>query len=186
MPELLKDIETEKIYATASAYAERARVVPYVMGLDGDPNKLLKENKGNCTRKHLYLASHLINLGYKVQLGFASFDWTHLPIPREITGLLKDTSDTHMFLFARLNGNESIVDISWDPGMPLGFHSERWNGRSSMLLGVRPTRIWRQDIAPFKFKALAGKSKALLTEMIFGQDPTPFNDAFNSWISRSK
>lgn len=190
MLELIANLEREKKYAAASAYAERARVVPYVLGLDGDPKKLLKENKGNCTRKHLYLASQLTRLGYKVQLGFASFDWRHLPIPREITDLLKDPAATHMFLYAKFEGKESVVDITWDPQMPLGFVSSRWNGRSSMLLGVQPSRIWRMDVGPFRMRALAGKTKSILNELVFGKENTPrertpFNNAFNEWIGRS-
>ncbi|HLE49029.1 MAG TPA: hypothetical protein VI819_03300 [Patescibacteria group bacterium] len=179
-----KDWE-EVIYEAKSVFS-RVKNIPYVLGLDGNPKKLLVENKGNCTRKHLYLAAKLLPLGYKVSLGIATFNWRELPIPEEITALLKDPIDSHLFLYASLGGNESVVDATWDECMPEGFTRDYWDGENSTEIGVSVKNLYRQDLKAFQARLLLGKSLSIVRKSFGVQRVTPFNDAFNRWLGRSK
>jgi len=177
----IKDKET--IFDSASKIFGKVRDIPYVLGLDGNPNKLFVENVGNCTRKHLYLVPQLQALGYKITLGIAEFDWRDLPIPEEVISLLKNPIDTHLFLYAAYDGNETVVDATWDSGMPQGFFVNAWNGYDSTQIGVPVKIIHRKSYHIFKTKALVGA-----TMRPFRQDqnkPTPFNHAFNKWLHRN-
>ncbi|MFH1971032.1 MAG: hypothetical protein ABIJ05_01460 [Patescibacteria group bacterium] len=184
--EFFRNVDREEILCEAKTLFTKVRDIPYVLGLDGNPNKLLSEYKGNCTRKHLYLATKLIPLGYKISLGIATFDWKELPIPANITSLLKDPTDTHLFLYASLNGKESIVDATWDLQMPEGFIKDNWDGESSMPISVPIKSIWREDINIFQTKALVDKSLRILRNIFESKKPTPFNDAFNEWLGRTE
>lgn len=172
----------EVVTAEASRLFRTVRDVPYVLGVDGDPNKLFTDNLGNCTRKHLHLIPRLHALGYKITLGIAEFDWQDLPIPPDILQLLKDPIDSHLFLYASLDGNEMTVDATWDSGMPTGFFVNDWNGIDSSQISVPALRVRREN-----YHLLRGRV-TLLTALSYlrpaNDRPTPFNDAFNHWLSR--
>ncbi|MEK7526321.1 MAG: hypothetical protein AAB546_02485 [Patescibacteria group bacterium] len=171
----------EAVFAQAAEFFERAKNVPYVLGLDGNPNRLFVENAGNCTRKHFYLASRLQTLGYQVALGVAEFDWRNLPIPTEITSLLKNPVDSHLFLYATYGNGEMIVDATWDSGMPQGFLVNTWNGHDNTQIGVPAIRIYRENYQLTRAKALMG---SVVRSVRQDRKPTPFNDAFNEWLHR--
>lgn len=176
-------LTNEKILAEASMIFARVRNVPYVMGLDGNPLKLFTENKGNCTRKHAYLAHELQGLGYQIRYGIALFDWRDLPIPDELFSLLKDPIDTHLFIYASQNEKEVTVDATWDPEMPVGFPTISWDGQNSTPIAVPALRVTRihpriLDARVFISSTLGQmKRKAIPSS-------TPFNDAVNSWLNR--
>lgn len=173
--------DKEIIFNRASEVFGKVRDIPYILGLDGNPNRLLVENVGNCTRKHLYLLPRLQALGYKVTVGIAEFDWRELPIPIEITNLLKDPIDTHLFLYASLDGNETVVDATWDFGMPQGFPVNAWDGYNSTQIGVSPIKIHRENYQVLKARALASAARRSIRQ---DRKPTPFNHAFNNWLHR--
>ena len=179
-------LDCEGAFSEAKALFTKVRDIPYVLGLDGNPNKLLSEYKGNCTRKHLYLANKLIPLGYKVSLGVATFDWKELPIPNRITNLLKDSIDTHLFLYVALNGLENVVDATWDSQMPEGFIKNNWNGENSVPICVPVKNTWRENVNIFQTKALVGQLLRIIRNGFESKKPTPFNDAFNEWLERGR
>lgn len=174
--------DKETVFNSASEIFEKVRDIPYVLGLDGDPNKLLVENVGNCTRKHLFLVPRLQALGYKITLGIAGFDWRDLPIPHDVVNFLKDPIDTHLFLYAAYDGNETVVDATWDSGMPQGFFVNVWNGYSHTQIGVPAIAIHRESYHILKTRALVS---ATMRSLRLDQRPTPFNHAFNDWLHRS-
>ncbi len=160
----------------------KVRDVPYVLGLDGDPRELFVEGKGNCTRKSLYLKWQLGKLGYKVNLGSACFNWRDLPIPKGILDLLVDPIQDHMFLFVDDGDSEMIVDATWDAALATrGFALNTWDGRNSTALGVQPLRVERLHYEPFMARAVVGSFVHNIEGRVFGNKPTPFNDAFNHW-----
>lgn len=171
----------EIIFDNVSKLFEKVRDIPYTLGLDGDPNKLFVENVGNCTRKHLYLVPRLQSLGYRITLGIAEFDWRELPIPSEITRLLKDPIDSHLFLYTTFDGNETVVDATWDSGMPQGFAVNTWSGHENTQIGVPTIKIYRESYHLLKARALMGAAVRTLRQ---DRRPTPFNDAFNEWLHR--
>lgn len=184
LPESLTNISErnrEIVAVEASRLFRAVREVPYVLGLDGDPNKLFVCNLGNCTRKHLWLLPQLQRLGYKVTLGIAEFNWRDLPVPSGILDLLKDPIDTHLFLYASLDGNEMVVDATWDSGMPVGFFVNDWRGVDSTQVSVFALRIRREN-----YHFLRGRATLLaaLSYLKPNDRPTPFNDAFNHWLGR--
>jgi hypothetical protein len=127
----------------------QVRNIPYVLGLDGDPNKLMPEAKGNCTRKDLYLANQLEELGFDVILGIASFSWAELPIPQAFIDLLANPMDSHMFLYTRNKSKDSQwtrIDPTWDPGLAKKkFPINDWDGINSTPLGVKDHAIRNQS-----------------------------------------
>ncbi len=80
------------------------RDVPFVLGADGNIERLFEDNISGCVRKHLYLFPRLQQLGYKVEIGITQFNWRELPIPDYILSLLKQPVQHHMFLYV---GNDT-------------------------------------------------------------------------------
>lgn len=176
-------LSEERIQEEAAQIFTRVRNIPYVLGTKGDATSLLRDNKGHCTSKHFYLLPKLRQLGYKTKIGIATFDWRDMPqIPKEITSLLHDPIDKHLFLFAQRNNREMVVDASWDPGMPEGFPINSWNGYDQTKIGVPYLSIQR-----YAYPVLTARvtvSSALHKIFTTHSKPTPFNDAFNEWIGR--
>jgi hypothetical protein len=155
----------------------QVRNIPYRLGLDGDPNKMVNEGVGNCTRKHLYLQPRLEQLGYKVDIGIAVFDWRQLPIPNEIIFLLNDPIQAHMFLFV----DSKPIDATWPPGIP-GFLSSQWDGINATPLGVSALEIIRFNPLVFKARSMASRTVDSFKKIADQRRPTPFNDTFNLWL----
>jgi len=164
------------------------REIPFRMGMDGNPNKLVSEGYGNCVRKHLYLAPRLQNLGYQIAgIGIATFDWRKFNIPEEIISKLRDPIDSHTFLYLKnLEGKEILVDVTWNPEMPPGFPISSWDGEHSTAIGVTPLSITKENYDLFRNRvALFGVIRETRI-LVAGKKPTPFNDAFNKWIEDRK
>ena len=168
----------------------QVRNIPYVLGLDGDPNKLLPESKGNCSRKDLYLASQLKELGFEVILGIAAFSLAELPIPQAFINLLANPIDSHMFLYVRHPsiGNYMRIDLTWDPELKTKkFPINEWDGIHTNELGVKAHTIRTENLKLFQTKALMRKVVNTLRTLNGNETkPTPFNDAVNNWLGRSK
>jgi len=156
----------------------KVRDFPYRLGLDGDPNKLVTEGVGNCTRKHLYLLPRLKQLGYKPEVGIAVFDWRQLPIPEEIISLLNDPIQAHMFLFV----DGKPIDATWPPYLPVGFSSNQWDGINTTPLGVTALEIIKPNPLIFQTRLVAGYTFKVFRNFLGKEKPTPFNNAFNLWI----
>jgi len=147
----------------------------------------MRDNYGGCSRKHLFLAPRLRKIGYKVDIGIAQFDWRELPIPADILSLLKQPIQYHMFLYLNKNGKSSIVDATWDKGMSKkGFPLIEWSDVGETKLAVRPIKIRRVNLPVLKARSLVSQSLNNIKELICGPQNTPFNDAFNNWLGRSK
>ena len=171
--EYIQNMTEENIQQNAASIFTRVRDIPYVLG-----------TQNNCTNKHFYLLPKLKQLGYKIEIGIAQFNWQDLsPIPKEITALLKDPIDVHLFLYAKRNSAEMIVDASWDPGMPDGFQINSWDGCNQTVIGVPALSIHRVSYHLLSARVSLGR---LLRKMLTDQPkPTPFNDAFNAWLGRA-
>lgn len=165
----------------------QVRDIPYVLGLDGDPQKLQSEGKGNCTRKCLALAPELIEAGYDVLLGIVAFSWAEL-VP-QFAHLLADPTDTHMILRVRppRHGDWISIDPTWDRELAqCGFPISQWNGFSDTKLGVTPLRPFETKwLSTFRAAGIARETMSLFRgTMQTAHKPTPFNDAVNAWIGR--
>lgn len=160
------------------------RDIPYRLA-GGDPETLMKDYHGECTRKHLFLAPRFRNLGYKVDIGLAIFDWRDLPIPPEILSLLRSPIQHHMFLFAEKYGRRSIVDATWDKEMSKrGFPFIEWQDNGDMSLAVNSNHIKIVHLPILQARAFVSQSIKNVRQIAYGPLKTPFNDAFNNWLGR--
>ena len=86
----------------------------------------------NCSQKRDLLKQELNKIGFKVRELDAIFDWRDLPIPQEITRLLKEsgTLQKHHLLGLEIEGQDLKVDPTWDLSLELfGFPvTKSWNG----------------------------------------------------------
>src|SRR3989344_4601818 len=161
------------------------RDVPYSLGSDGNTEGLLSEGIGGCARKHFYLMPRLQSLGYKVSLGVAKFDWRELPIPKNILSLLKEPVQTHLFLYFGLDKPKHGLDVTWDKGMKsLGFPVFDWDGFSRTGIVVTPIYGSIRKINPLILSIRSLASSNLQKLLGQADKPTPFNDAFNKWLSK--
>jgi hypothetical protein len=177
------DRSEAEILSEASRLFTTVRDIPYILGVDGNPANLLTQKLGNCTRKHLFLAPKLAQLGFDVGLHVATFDWRDLPIPKEITSLSADPTDTHLFLTATRNGEQMIVDATWDSDMPEGFAINDWDGTNQTALGVPALSVTTVSYQALYSRVMVGS----VARYFRGSTPElgPFSQAFNSWIARS-
>lgn len=163
------------------------RDIPFVLGVEGKPEELIRDNCGGCARKHLFLAPRLRKIGYKVDIGIAQFDWRELPILVDILSLLKQPIQYHMFLYLNKNGIRSIVDAIWDKVMSeKGFPLLEWNNGNETEIAVKPIKIGRVNLPVLQVRSLVSQSLNNVKELIHGPQKTPFNDAFNNWLGRSQ
>ena len=163
----------------------KVRDVPYVLGAEGKHDTLLEDNFGGCTRKHLFLALRLKQMGYKADIGIALFDWRELPIPGDILNLLKQPIQYHMFLFSNRGGEDFVVDATWDKEMQkLGFPVFEWDESSQSNLGVKAISIHKQNLFVLRSRSIVSSSLKSITVTLKGKQDTPFNDAFNNWLGR--
>lgn len=179
-------VSQEEQRQEAVALYKKVRDVPYKLGLDGDPTKLFREGYGNCVRKLLYLAPRLGPLGYKVTgVGVAVFDWKELPIPKDITRLLRDSEDLHPFLYIKNHlGTEISLDASWDSKMPDDFRKLDWDGIDSTGLGVLHNHMFRESLGMVGIRVLLSLTAKEVRKVSGAKRDTPFNDAFNKWLGR--
>ncbi|MDO9027376.1 MAG: hypothetical protein Q7U68_00715 [Candidatus Roizmanbacteria bacterium] len=161
------------------------RDIPFVLGAEGKPETLIRDNCGGCTRKHLFLAPRLKRIGYQVDIGIAQFDWRKLPITDDILLLLKKPIQYHMFLYLSKNGINTIVDVTWDKGMSeKGFPLLEWSNGGGTEIAVSPIKISRVNLPILQVRSLVSQSLNNIKELIDGPQKTPFNDAFNNWLGR--
>lgn len=165
---------------------QNVRDIPYVLGADDKPEDVFSDNFGGCTRKHLYLAPRLKQLGYRVEIGIARFDWRELPIPKDILALLKQPIQYHMFLYVNQKGNRFIADAIWDKEMcQRGFPLMEWDDQNFSLLGVKPISLTTYNLPVLRFRSLVSETINRFKSLANGPMETPFNDAFNSWLGRT-
>ncbi|MBI4973372.1 hypothetical protein HZC27_02050 [Candidatus Roizmanbacteria bacterium] len=160
------------------------RDIPYKLA-GGDPEALIRDNHGECTRKHLFLAPRFRKLGYKVDIGLAIFDWRDLPIPSEILALLQSPIQHHMFLYAEKDGRRSIIDATWDKKMSeRGFPLIDWQDEGNMNLAVNSNHVKIVHLPILQARAFISQSIKNVKGIANDPPKTPFNDAFNDWLGR--
>jgi len=184
---ILEQTEGTKETLSAQELFTLVRDIPFVLGVDGKPETLIRDNCGECTRKHLFLAPRLRKIGYKVDIGLAQFDWRELPIPNDILLLLKQPIQYHMFLYLKKNGISTVVDATWDKDMiEKGFPLVEWSDSGEMKLAVRPINICAINLPVLQARSVVSQSINNVKKLIHGPQKTPFNDAFNNWLGRSE
>jgi len=177
-------INNENVLSASELFV-KVRDVPYILGADGNPEMLIEDNFGGCTRKHLYLAPRLKQMGYDVKIGIAQFDWRELPISKDILALLKQPVQYHMFIFLNKGNNHFMVDATWDKEMnKFGFPLVEWSESNQSNLGIKPICMYKQNLFVLKSRSFISENIRTLREVLKGQQDTPFNNAFNNWLGR--
>ena len=168
-----------------SSLFSKVRDVPFVLGAQGNSETLFQDNRGCCSRKHLFLLPRLKERGYKVGIGIAVFDWRDLPISIEVLSLLRNPIQYHMFLITNGEKGKFLVDATWDKEMCMkhGFRLIEWDEQNTTL-GIDPLRSFKISSLELKFRS---KVSTILSARKEGNNHilTPFNDAFNNWLGRS-
>lgn len=169
----------------AARLSARVRDIPYALGTGGNVDRLLENKAADCADKHLFLRKKLQELGYKVELGMAQFDWRNLPIPEDILSLLKQPVQHHLFLYTGFEKAENILDVTFDQGMKhLGFSIFDWDGSSPTDLTVKAIKI--SKIKPIVLDTRSFISSKIKQLKHLNNEPTPFNDAFNAWLGEKR
>lgn len=171
-----------KPYHEAVKLFNKIRDVPYVLGKGGTPDLIIEDNCGECTRKNLKLAKDLTENGHSIEILVYKFDWRDLPIPEEIKELLKRPIQHHVTVYVK------DLDIELDATFPLymqqlGFNVNNWDGETSTQVSVNPLAGGKKVnysvfLAKYKASQIIKNVRSLVSP-----PKTPFNNAFNEWVS---
>ena len=133
---------------------ELVRDIPYkTVGLD--PSIMLKEGKGSCTPKHIFLAECLNKIGIPTKFLIVPFYYKNLNIKYPVSE--KPLIDAmplryHICLKAKIKERWIIIDVTWDPGLK-GFPvSRNLDLSKDMMLAVTPEEITEIESDPREFK----------------------------------
>jgi transglutaminase-like putative cysteine protease len=106
--------------------------------------RILEQNMGSCTPKHLLLANMFRRMGLNVLYVVYPYRWAEFEelYPRELWKLaLRMPPANHLACKVEIDGRFVVVDATIDP--PLGRiglpGNESWDGRSDTILPVLPT-----------------------------------------------
>ena len=133
------------------------RDIPYKRIGRLEPEDMIKEGKGSCTPKHVFLASYLKKIGVPLKFLFTPFYYKKLSLkyPRENMDIVENMPIAyHTALKAEIDGKWRIIDVTWDlPLKSLGFAvNEGWGGDSDMKLGVVPEETIEKDVDPSMYE----------------------------------
>jgi transglutaminase-like putative cysteine protease len=137
---------------------QRVRDIPYGVIGSRDPVKVLEENKGTCSGKHLLLAALYRTMGLNVKDMVAFHKYETLPrnveYPEELKVILKKGDgipDYHNFIKLYVNGNWLTLDATFEENLKEYFVVNYWNGKHDTKLSVKPIAIWEVR-NPVEFK----------------------------------
>ncbi len=130
---------------------ELVREIPYKILENFNPSQMLKEGKGSCTPKHIFLASYLKKIGVPFTFLVISFHFkkANIAFPRSKLKIVHALPLTyHIALKVKIKNKFKIVDVTWDSklkGFPI---NNLWDGESDMILGVTPEKIFETSVDP--------------------------------------
>ena len=133
---------------------ELVRDILYKMTGSVDVADFIKNERGSCTPKHVFLAQNLQELGVPVKFLQIPFYYKDLEVtlPEDKLDLVaKVPLCMHTALKAKLSGEWVTIDVTWDSklqGFPV---NSDWDGHSNMKLAVVPHSITELAVAPAEF-----------------------------------
>lgn len=145
---------------------EAVRDIPYGSTGEREPEKIVHENQGSCSGKHLLLSNFLKSLGYenKIVTCLHYFNET-LPPRNDYPKRLKEILGTHRVIdfhhFLKLKrGNRWLsLDATWDAllhrfGFPVNLG---WKGDTDTLIAVKPIMFYPEtdDLISLKIRLIA-------------------------------
>jgi len=145
---------------------ETVRDIPYGSTGEREPEKIVHENLGSCSGKHLLLSNLLKSLGYenKIVTCFHYFNEALPPgndYPKRFKEILRThrVIDFHHFVKLKMGNRWLSLDATWDAllhhfGFPVNFG---WKGDSDTLIAVKPIMFYPEtdDLISLKIKLIA-------------------------------
>lgn len=141
------------------------RRIPYGSTGERDPVKIIANNLGSCSGKHILLRDLLRETGREAEVitMFTHFNRrvpSHPAMPRELRALIEGepVCDFHHYVRTRSGQRWIKLDATWhDALIPYGFTVNRdWRGRGNTTLAATPIREYPpvEDLAAWKVQLL--------------------------------
>lgn len=149
---------------------EAVRDIPYGSTGEREPEKIVHENLGSCSGKHLLLSNLLKSIGYdnKIVTCFHYFDEV-IPRGNDYPKRLKEILSTHRVIdfhhFVKLKRGKQWLnlDATWDAllhhfGFPVNFG---WKGNTDTMIAVKPIKFYPEtdDLIGLKVRLIAEMPK---------------------------
>ena len=145
------------------------RNIPYGSTGVRDPVKVIENNVGSCSCKHILLGDLLRaeNVPAEIITIFTYFNKgvpVHESYPKELARMIRDEEvcDFHHFVRAQANGRWIRLDATWhDTVASYGFPVNRdWDGTGDTVLAAKPIRSYPDvpDVAALKEDLIASLS----------------------------
>lgn len=141
------------------------RNIPYGSVGERDPVRIIANNLGSCSGKHILLRDLLRETGREAQVitMFTYFNRgipSHPSMPETLRALIDgpDVCDFHHYVYARGEHGWVKLDATWhDALMPYGFPvNHDWKGQGDTLLAATPIREYEavENLAAWKTELL--------------------------------
>ena len=101
-------------------FCDLVREIPYKRIGSLDPQDMVKEGRGSCTPKHIFLATYLKKLDIPVKFLVIPFFYKKLGVrypKNKIDIVNKMPLSYHTALKARLHGKWTILDVTWNSNL---------------------------------------------------------------------
>ena len=142
------------------------RKIPYGSTGERDPLKVIANNLGSCSGKHVLLRDLLREVGWEAEVitMFTHFNRgirSHPAMPAELRAMIdgQDICDFHHYVRVRMREGWRKLDATWhDALIPYGFPVNRdWKGQSDTVLAATPIREYPsvEDLIAWKQQLLA-------------------------------
>lgn len=141
------------------------RKIPYGSTGERDPVKIIANNLGSCSGKHILLRDLLRETGRDAEVitMFTHFNRampSHPAMPRELRAMIEgpDIGDFHHYVRAQSGRRWIKLDATWhDALIPYGFAvNHEWRGHGDTTLAATPIREYPpvEDLAAWKVQLL--------------------------------
>jgi hypothetical protein len=141
------------------------RKIPYGSTGERDPLKVIANNLGSCSGKHVLLRDLLREVGWEAEIitMFTYFNRgipVHPAMPAELRAMIEgeDVCDFHHYVRVRMGERWRKLDATWhDALIPYGFPVNRdWKGESDTILAAAPVCEYPavEDLVAFKERLL--------------------------------
>ena len=137
------------------------RNIPYGSTGERDPVKVIANNLGSCSGKHILLRDLLREVSWEAEVitMFTHFNRgipSHPAMPAELRAMItgEDVCDFHHYVHVRIREGWHKLDATWhDALISYGFPVNRdWKGHSDTVLAATPIREYSavEDLAAWK------------------------------------
>lgn len=141
------------------------RRIPYGSTGERDPVKIIANNLGSCSGKHILLRDLLRETGREAEIltMFTHFNRgipAHPRMPADLRALVQgeDVCDFHHYVRVRTGKRWTRLDATWhDALIPYGFPvNQHWHGRGDTKLAAVPLKEYPavEDLAAWKMQLL--------------------------------